>query len=344
VISSGNTVSEVERFDQLKRMLGRYYTLAIRSVAEYAIDVEPRHTANFRAHLQTLEALAAFAVSEEEYAAIDASFRGELRSYRDFSGEHLRRMQAETSAATQAMQSFADHSAASGGELKAKMKAEIARLELLGSRGDLAEIREGIHKSALELANLWEQGARGNHLTIAQLQDELRALHQEMNQERRSIYIDASSGAWIRPKFDERVERLLREGSSFSVALVWTGLRRLESQHSKYAVEEVRKALVKRMEQALPGDAFVARWNGDMFAAVVEGESAALRQIGEEAGQKLALPFSVQEHGTALTIPVDIRVAALERAAADDEARFYPNLRDAARALAEPPVLAPVRN
>jgi len=52
----------------------------------------------------------------------------------------------------------------------------------------------------------------------------------------------------------------------------------------------------------------------------------------------------VQEHGTALTIPVEIRVAVLERLAADDEARFYPNLREAARALAEPPVLAPVRN
>ena len=126
MISINKAVSDLGRIEELQRRLAKYYTLAIRSVAEYAVNVEPRHTAEFRAHLQMMEAQAGFAVSEEEYAAIQSSFRGELRSYCDFAAAHMARMRAEMAAAAEAMRSFANVVATNSEELEAEILERIA--------------------------------------------------------------------------------------------------------------------------------------------------------------------------------------------------------------------------
>jgi len=338
VISITKSVSELERVEEMKRKLGKYYTLAIRTAAEYAIDLDPRRKAEFCAHLQALEAQAAFAVSDEEYDAIQASFRGELRSYCDFSVEQLGRLRGELTAAALAMQSFANDVVTSSGELESQVKEEIARLEEAASSGDVNEIRQEIHTVTEGLTKSYEQLARSTHLTIAQLQDELRALHQEMDQDRRSMFVDASSGAWIRQKLEERVERLLREDQPFWIMFAWAGLKRLEPKHSKPALAELRKALVKRMEVALEGDAFVARWSEEMFAAVIETDPLACDEICAEIERKLSAVFSVQEGGVALSIPVEIRMGAAKRPEHLDETGFYLNLGQVAGALAEGPL------
>src|SRR5262249_48424786 len=142
--------------------------------------------------------------------------------------------------------------------------------------------------------------------------------------------------AWIRPKLDERVESLFRDGGQpFWILFVRAGLRRVEREYSKYAAGEVRKALVKRIEATLEGEAFVARWSEGVFAAVMETSPSTCQGICEEIRQKLAGAFSVQEDGTALTIAVEVRIGAVERYAGTEEAAFYLKLGEVSGELTQ---------
>ena len=81
---------------------------------------------------------------------------------------------------------------------------------------------------------------RSHQLVVTQLQDEIRTLHQAMDNERSRMDRDHASGAWNRQKLNERIEHLLRNNEPFCVLLVSTrNLRRLERQLEGAAREEV---------------------------------------------------------------------------------------------------------
>ena len=121
-----------------------------------------------------------------------------------------------------------------------------------------------------------EQIQRGNQLVVAQLQDEIRVLHLQFEQDRKALFTDRASGAWNRQKIDIHLDNLLRQNQPFCLLMVRVrNLKRLESQHSRTVVESTLKALVSRFAAMAGDEAVIGRWTEDQFVAVLDMPPAA---------------------------------------------------------------------
>jgi GGDEF domain-containing protein/uncharacterized protein (UPF0262 family) len=330
----------LEDCERLKLALAEHFALAIRSAGEYAIDLHPERTRELREKLGAIESRAAFAASEEELQLAQASFRGELRDYRSFAESFLNKMRGEVNSAIEALRTLSDGVTSSGRELEARVKAEIAQLEAAVASDDVEAIRRSIGAVTVNLKHSYQQLLESNHALVAQLRDEVRALHQELDEERRTARMDPVSGAWIRKKLEDRMERLSGDRQSFWAILIWVGFKRAAAKCSEASLQAAMRALVSRTRSALGADTFVARWSEEVFVALVETEPADCASVGEALRKKLARSFAVQEDGIAVPVRMDIRTATVEHHQETPAAVFKEEFRESL-ARFEPEPVAP---
>jgi GGDEF domain-containing protein len=327
LISILKTATELDRLEELRRAAKECYGLALRSVSQYAIEIDPHLTPEFRLHLEEIESQWAAAGNPRDMRAAQASFRGELREYRDKAREQLARLRKELEGAAAAMASFADGVASNSADCQEGLKRELKRLERMTKSSNLDEIRGGIRTSVGQISAGFDQLRRSDQLIIAQLQDEIRLLHQEFEAERRALFTDPASGAWTRQKLDLRFHDLLRLNDTFSVIVIaMRNLKALSQEYSRDVVEGALKAMLMRFRNAAGDDALIGRWNDDEFVMILEVDASAAAAIAAELEKNLGGPYTVQENGLARNITIQLAAGSLERAAGSDPAGFIRKL------------------
>ncbi len=175
------------------------YTLAIDSSAHYAVEVDPALAVEFRQHLKIIEDQTRSAPSVDQLRSAQASFRGELRDYRD----KIRRAIEEDAPgsgenATAAMMIFAETVASNGENHELEVRTKLQDLEATAKKDRIEDIRGGIGVAVAAIESSVAQIQHGNQLVVAQLQDEIRVLHLQIEQERKALFTDRASGAWNR--------------------------------------------------------------------------------------------------------------------------------------------------
>jgi len=236
-------LEELEKRERMASALHECYVLAINSSAHYAVEVDPALTVEFRGHLKTLEEQGRAATSAEQLHAVQSSFRGELREYRDKSAAQLAKMRKEVADATAAMIIFADTVASNGENHGEEVNSLLRDLESTAQGDDIQEIRNSIGAAVVGIQSSMEQIQRSNQLVVAQLQDEIRALHLQTEQERKALFTDRASGAWNRQKIDIHLDNRLRENQPFCLLLVWVrNLKTIERQNPRTVVKPALKA------------------------------------------------------------------------------------------------------
>jgi GGDEF domain-containing protein len=340
LISIRKSVNDLERLQELEKRedlsgaILECYTLAIDSAAHYAVEVHPTLAVQFRAHLKVIETQSRAAVSGTQLRDVQSSFRGELRDYRDKSAEQLKKMRKEIEDATAAMQIFADTVASNGENHEQEVSAQLRGLENTAQNTNVAEIRAGIGTvvKGIESSVLGMQ--RANQLIVAQLQDEIRVLHQQIELERKALYTDHASGAWNRQKIDTHLDNLLRQNRPFCLLLVWVrNLKRLETQHSRTVVEGTLRALINRFAALLGEEGVIGRWSNDQFVAVLDMPVARAIALSGEATTKLSGTYAEQENGLAQRITVQATAGIIERPTGADTATFHQKLEQLSEAI-----------
>lgn len=322
-----------EELDRLK-VVSDCYELALRSVAQYAIEIDPRDLAEFRAHLQSIEESWQRAESADALHHVQACFRGELRDYRDRAQDQVSRLRSEMEAAATALSGFAKSISCNGAEHEDRLKHEIAVLNRLADYGSMDEVRRGIHAATAAIASSMEQIRRDNQMVIAQLKDEIRLLHREVEAGRRALLTDRSSGAWTREKMDEQISELLRQNQAFCLLLARVlNLRRLESRHSRTLVEGALKALIRRFQTLLGSDALVGRWSSSDFGAITDPRNGGAIALTREVTRKLSGNYVVQENGVSHEVVLEVTAVSIDQDAGAGGAAFAKKLEQLSAAL-----------
>jgi GGDEF domain-containing protein len=342
MISIRKSFSEIEQREELERRAGLAstlldcYAVAIHSSAHYAVEIDPAVAAEFRNHLKKIEEQSRAAASADEFHAVQSSFRGELREYRDKSAELLQKMRKEIESATAAMMIFADTVTSLGDDHEKQVGAELRSLEKQAESNNIDEIRCGIRAAIGEIETSLHQMQRGNQLVVAQLQDEIRMLHQQIESERKSLFTDRASGAWNRQKIDMHVENLIRQNQPFCLLIVWVrNLKFIEGQYSRTIVEGSLKALIARFAALTGEDAYIGRWTEDQFVAVLDLPLSSAIRLSVEATRKLSGGYSVQENGLAQTVVIQATAGIVERHSGTDSSKFREKLEQLAGSIAE---------
>jgi GGDEF domain-containing protein len=308
--------------------------MAIHSAAHYAVETDPGLITEFRAHLKAIEDQSIAAVSAEELKSAQSSFRGELRDYRDKSAAHLQKLRKEVESATAAMMIFAETVSTNGENHDHEVGEQLRALESAARSSNIAEIRGGIGSAVAGIQSSIENIQRANQLVIAQLQDEIRVLHMQVEEERRALFTDRASGVWNRQKLDIHLDNLLRQSQPFCMVLVSIrNLKRIESQYSRTVVEGTLKALATRFAALGGDDAVIGRWSEDQFAAVLDLAPSYAMALSAEAGRKLTGIYAVQENGLSQKVTVQATAGVIDRASTADSASFRQKLTQLAAAI-----------
>lgn len=334
MISLRKSATELDRLESLQRETVECYQLAIRSTSQYAIELDAREAADFRAHLDRLADQSAKAEADD-LRVIQASFRGELREYRDQAKERIARLRKEVAASGAAMSAFAEAVASNGADHEKQMKVELRRLESVARHDNLAEVRREIQCAIEAIDAAVEHMRHANQATIAQLQDEIRMLHQEMDAERRALITDQSTGAWNRQKIDRRMEELMKMNEPFCALLVSVrNFKRIEERYPRRVVEGALKAMVQRLRAIVGNDAAIGRWDEQRFLVILDLDQSAAIALSRDAAQRLSGAYSVQDGGIAKIVALETTTGVLDRRADADNAAFLKKVDQLGAALA----------
>jgi GGDEF domain-containing protein len=335
LISIRKAADELDRMEELLRTIAANYGHSIGSTGQYAVEVDHLDANVYREHMQSIKTQAERASTVDDWQQIQASFRDELRDYRDKSSERIRQLKQDINSAVKAMQVFADSVAISGADHEEQLKGALMQLHGVAKSNNLPGIRVIVESATQTIEASFEKLQKEHQLVIAQLRDELRLLHQQIEAERRVAFLDRATGVWNRQKTDSHIAQLLSNDEPFCILLVHLrNLRRLQGQYSRNVIEGAIKAFLQRFANMVGDDCALGRWNEEDFAAVLQVEPSVAMTLSREAAKRLTGLYSVQENGLSQTVPLQAIAGLIDRAAGADGPTFQQKLLQMSDALA----------
>lgn len=332
MISLRKTANELERLEELHRTAVNCYSQALRSTEDNVIELDAAQAAHFRMQLQALRDQLRSDAGTSALESVQSSFDAELKVYRDKIRDQIQRLRREVKAAAAAVESFAVSINESEVNLESGLKRELNSLKQSAASDDLPVIRRAIQESTAKIAANIEQMRSANQLAIAQLKDEIRLLHQEV-QAARSKVADPSSESHQR--MAGRMEELIKKNSAFSVLLVvLRNFDGLQNCYSANIIDSALRGFQSRFENILPSSAILGRWSKDQFAAILSTAPGNAIEMSSEVVRKLSEPFNEQDKGTSHPVVFNPRAGVIEFSPGSDSAKFQARLKQLADALA----------
>ena len=290
---------------------------------------------SFASILITIGELWNEAEKPEGMQAAQASFRGELREYRDRVQARIASLRSQVDSGAKAIAAFAAGIVATGADHQKQTQLELSRLTAVARSGNIDEMRRAIDVAVTTISASLEEIRREHQGMIAQWQDEVRTLHREFQAERRAMFIDPVSGAWNRMKVDGRIEDLLRQNQSFFVLLIAVhDFNRLERRHSSSILESSLKALVRRLQTVAGPDIFLGRRSREEFVAILDLEADTAVALSRQVTKKLSGVYAVQENGVSHDVAIEVVAGVVERGQSADASTFMKKLGQMSAALA----------
>ena len=334
MISIRKAASDLDRMEELLQSVQQGYGQAIRSTAQYAIELDAAETSEFRAHLERVQKQMEDARAAEDWTAVEASFRGELREYRDKAAGQLERLHQQIKTSNEAVQLFTESVAAIDVDHEAQIQGALGQLGALEESADVEALHAGIRAAIQTIGDSMIVMRRRHQAGIAELRDEIRALHKQIEREHKAQFLDPATGVWNRRRLDMRIADLVEHNQPFCILLVCVrNLPRLDRRYPQIMIEAALKALLDRLANMLEEGAVIGRWDEQNFAAILEMEPAAAIRVSRVATGQLAGEYPVQENGISRNILLEAAAGVIDRTAGSDQASFEQKLLQMSRAL-----------
>jgi len=336
VISLRKSINELDQLNESKSTAVDCYGLAIGAVGEHAVEIDAAEVTQFRSKMQSLREQVKPDITAEQLRQIHASLRGELQSYSERSHQRLERLRDDIRAASEAVEDFAGNFAASGTDLDGEVKRELQRLDKAARTAPLDELRNVIGGVSAGIASSFERVKATNQLAIAQLKDEIRVLHKEIETARKSRSSTRSAPATpAQHEIFDQIDAVRLRNTPFSVILVAVkNLRGLRSCYSKVAIESTLSSLHARLKNALPGGSASCRWSDSQFVAVVTLEPAAAMAKSRELAKELSGSYVVQD-GIFQTVALLANAGVIDCKAQADSSALRRRLEQLSETLAQ---------
>ncbi|MFM2125102.1 MAG: Diguanylate cyclase, domain [Acidobacteriota bacterium] len=402
MLSLNQSIQKINEEEAARLAAARELSAAADAAAEYAVEVDPRETGQFREHLRNLSEQLSRQPSHDSLQSARHNFQTELRQYSAHASKEVRRLKQDLHAAAQAMQSFAQGISTGAHEHEALLRQEFEQLTRASDQDDLPALRATVRQTVaavtasyqelrqahnLVIAQLRDEirtlqqtverqsnsatpapptllerrvldqhleeklrARQGFHLllarpchpdhpkvpdevTIAQLQDEIRSLHREVEHERRAALEDPVTHLWNRAKLDARIQDLVLLNETFCVFTL--GIRNLSQLAASDARlhSETLRAFGRRLQNCVKTSGEIGmpgRWSEDCFAIVFNLPLSGVPVAAEQLQSTLGGNYSIQLDGESHIVSLDLRVQAVERPKGGNEGAFFLSLGQAA--------------
>lgn len=329
VLSLRKSVEALDDREAVRNTLIR----CIEDVAQYAIEVNPDTVKGYRGNILRIADRGLEAHQAAHWEQLRADFRGELRNYRDETQQDVRRLREEVTIAVESMRCLIENVATSGTDHEQALRREFDTLEETAQTADVETIRSAIHHAAVTAIQSFEKIRHEQQLVITQLQEEIRGLHREVDQERRSAFSDPATGVWNRTKLDGRIKDLVLLNETFCVFLIGVPyLSKIAAPDARIAPGLLR-ALAGRLQTLAERQGEIGmtgRWGEDCFAVVFNLPLTSAPLYRRDTETVLSGSYALQMDGVSQQFPLTVRLRAVERVKDSPERAFYTELGRAA--------------
>lgn len=340
MISLRKTVTELDRLEEFHRAAVNCYSQALHSSGQHAIELDSVQAAHFRLQLETLRSKLQSDADARQMEAVQSGFEAELKDYWEKTKAQIVRLRKDVQAAGAAVEAFAGSVSESEILLESGLKREVQNLKQTATSDDIRAIRGAIDTATAKITASVEQLRTSNQLAIAQLKDEIRLLHQEVQSARAKVTAAPGAGRDDAPVdnrvVDNQMAELMRQNKPFSVLLVV--VRNFDGLQNCYSAAVIASALrdfQARFEDILPPSAIVGRWARDQFAAILGTAPANAMEMSSEVVRKLSAPFVENEKGNSHSVVFMPRAGVIEFRPGSDAAKFQAKLKQLADTLGQ---------
>ena len=319
----------MDRYDTDRLVLSRCAALLrsiLEAIQQYVVETDPASVREFRQrigqHLELLQ-LAAALNSEAEDTQFSSRISGDMREYADGANEYVRRIRKELETTAQALDAILQQT--QGSRSEQRLDAEVARLRSAVEEKDPESLRSRVSRAVEGIGACVEQLRREKNVVIAQLQDEIRLLHQTIDNSRRAAATDPVTGVLKREEAVKAIRRDLAAGRQVGVSRISIGnFGALAAAHGPSVMERVVTALCKRLAEIVSSPAILARWQKESVLVVTA--AALVDTISPDPVRVCTGHYICMDDGSPRDIYVEALGATLRSQPGEDADEFLARL------------------
>jgi GGDEF domain-containing protein len=307
--------TETERIAAEPEVLRQSCIVAIRSVGEYAPEIEPGDARSLSAELLRLSRGISETFSADEGRRVRAGVRAALQAYREQAQQRLGEMRQKIRTAQTAMRDLLSGIAAGDTTHLGGIQQELETLKAVAQATDLTGIRRALGHACAEIRCSHAAFVRAQQMVTLQLQDEIRMLRETLAAQQREGRRDPDSGVVRREYLEAEIRARLSRKEAFSLLLLSIhNLERLQAEHPPEAILNLPEAFGKRLTAVVGGEFTLAKWSPRAFALLLPVTSARADEIRERASSRMPGTYAVQVGGTSRTLRLDLSIAIVDPA------------------------------
>lgn len=284
------------------------YIAAIQNMAQYAVQLDAEITGT---HVKYVTGLAAeVQAASQTLLESRATLRGLLRDYRDKAAEFLNRLRQQLESTAKALHEIVEALAQSDGDHATRLRDTLKRVREAAAGPEGAPLRAMLTTAVDSIEGDLAQMRREQQFTMAQLQTEVRILHQRVESLQNAAAMDQASKFSSRRSIEEYVESLPAAG--FMVLILKAhGLAQARARYGASLADELVATFARRMRNCVPKDAVMGRWNEQDFLAVLPVSQDRENIDPQAVSTHLSMPYACMTAGKVVRIPLEVSVEVL---------------------------------
>jgi GGDEF domain-containing protein len=310
MISIQQNLSELERAHQLRTIALECYIDAIKNVAHYAVDLDATLTVPHRKYLSDLATELAD-VSPAVLSESRATVRGLLRDYRDRAAQYLGGLRSQLTSTAQALREIVEGLSQCDTEHTDKLRGALVKLRDVAGSPAGSEVRTALRAVADNIEQSLEQMRKQHQFTVAQMQGELRLMHNRIDSLEAAASTDEATKFSNRRFLAEYLGAAPAEGTCYLV-LKMRGLGEARAKFGAAIADDVVSTFGRRLRNTIPKDSVVGRWSEQDFLAIVPaGVKAADGILIKRFAEHLSMPYACMIGGKVVRIPIVVMAESI---------------------------------
>jgi GGDEF domain-containing protein len=316
MVSIRESLTELERACELQSTLLECYSSAIRSMEQYAVEIDDEITPPHRRHLAAIQADLAPQSSLEQLTATRSLLRNELRDYRDRAAAFLAALRKELSDKADALQTMVEAMASADGDHEQDLQAAIRRLRAVAVSPAAAPVSAFLTEISNSVQSSIEQLGKQHQLTIGQFMVEIKTLHKRIDSLQAAARKDVLSGMLNRVEMENQLASQVHQGKALCLfALRLCNLPIIQRQFGNAVRNETISAFSKRMNGVLPPNSILGRWSEDRFLAVLPIDKMEAIGLAKRLAQHVTGVYVCMENGKPQRPDLQVNVAVIDHSA-----------------------------
>jgi F0F1-type ATP synthase membrane subunit b/b' len=344
VLSLAKRIAELDRVEAIRAQLIAYCARGVRVSARTLVRFDERQVADQKDLLQLEAVRIEESRSETELRAAYEQVERVLEEHNSNGEAHIQNLRENLNSTARVLQAVLTQMAGSGAAHHDALEHDLERLKEITRIDEIDRLKRELNETAAQIADRLTSMRREYQLIVTQLRDEIRTLHQELQDRAQSpsqrvaspgtpalleaeppVPEPASTTAPVlepaedalqgmkRAEFEEVLKVKSEQGEQYSlVVILLSNLADLFTKHDPAHVLTLMEIAARRVVDSFTGNPFWIRWEDDCFLVCTHYRGTAASSWAYSLAERLSGPQRLKTESGIAELPLGVAAAAVD--------------------------------